>query len=196
MAATLLPRLAHYATIVVPSGSCAAMMIRNYPHLFPADSPWAEQARSVAGRTVELTAYLAPVAAAVPWAPEPAGPCALHRSCHTLRGSGAPEAPLRCLQAAGCPLVPFADDQECCGFGGLFAVNEPALSTAMADRKLQALQQAGVSTVISTELGCLLHLEGRADRLGIGLRFRHVAEVLYARWAKADGAGPTRQEGG
>lgn len=205
LARRLIPRLSAYDQVVVPSGSCATMLLRYYPHLFPADSPLAAQAAALAARTVELSAFLAPHLAAAGngqdaaegWRPTPAsgaepegpdpGPAsvAFHPSCHSLRGAFVGDAGQRCLAAAGCTLCAQADPEECCGFGGLFAVKEPALSTAMADRKLDALIAAGAETVVAGELGCLLHLEGRARRRGMLLRFRHLSLVLADAWRAA-----------
>ena len=202
LARRLIPRLSGYDRVVVPSGSCATMLLRYYPHLFPADSPLAGQAAALAARTVEFSAFLAPhlatpgggagegeaapTDAADPGGADP-GPAgmAFHPSCHSLRGAFVGDAGQRCLAAAGCTLCAQADSEECCGFGGLFAVKEPSLSTAMADRKLDALIAAGAETVVAGELGCLLHLEGRARRRGMLLRFRHLALVLTDAWRAA-----------
>ena len=187
LARQLIPRLLAHDLVVVPSGSCATMLLRYYPHLFPADDPMAQQAEALAARTRELSAYLADVdgqprpMVAAPTTPEDTGTVAFHPSCHSLRGAFVGDAGQRCLAAAGCPLVRHEDAEECCGFGGLFAVKQPALSTAMADHKLDAIAVTGAKTVVSGEMGCLLHLEGRARRRGMGLRFRHLAEVLDER---------------
>ena len=203
LARRLIPRLSAYDRVVVPSGSCATMLLRYYPHLFPADAALAGQAAALAARTVEFSAFLAPhlavprgatdgqaettpTDAANPEGPDPAPVgVAFHPSCHSLRGAFVGDAGQRCLAAAGCTLCAQADAEECCGFGGLFAVKEPALSTAMADRKLDALIAAGAETVVAGELGCLLHLEGRARRRGMLLRFRHLALVLADAWRAA-----------
>ena len=193
LAARLLPRLAGYAAIVVPSGSCATMLLRYYPHLFAEGTALARAARAVAERTRELSAFLA--AALPPGTEEPAAvdhvpegvtvgatdALAFHPSCHSLRGAFVGDAGQRCLRAAGCRVCVQRWSEECCGFGGLFATKEPALSAAMADAKLDSIVATGTGTVVSGELGCLLHLEGRARRRGLPLRFRHLAEVLRER---------------
>jgi L-lactate dehydrogenase complex protein LldE len=182
LARRLLPRLSAFDLVVVPSGSCATMFIRYYPHLFPAGDPAAAQAEALAARTRELAAFLAAAGTGgAPPAEDPEAPYVFHPSCHSLRGVGVGDAGERCLAAAGCPLRQQAWPDECCGFGGLFAVKQPALSTALADRKLEALLATGARTVVAGELGCLLHLEGRARRRGLHLRFRHLAEVLARR---------------
>ena len=182
LARQLIPRLAGFDLVVVPSGSCAAMLVRYYPHLFAEGDPLAAQAGELAARCRELSAHLAERGLAAAGATDPAeGRVAFHPSCHSLRGVGVGDAGERCLAAAGCTLAHPADREECCGFGGIFAVKEEALSTAMADRKLDSLLGAGASTVVAGELGCLLHLEGRARRRGMRLSFKHLAEALVER---------------
>ncbi len=202
LARHLIPRLLPYDLVVVPSGSCATMLLRYYPHLFPAEDPMARQAEALAARTRELSAYLAgadggprPMVAAQS-TPEDTGPVAFHPSCHSLRGAFVGDAGQRCLAAAGCTLARHEGAEECCGFGGLFAVKQSALSTAMADHKLDALAVTGAKTVVSGEMGCLLHLEGRARRRGMGLRFRHLAEVLDERRQSPPAAAGDAREGG
>ena len=87
------------------------------------------------------------------------------------------EQPVRLLESAGAKIVPWEMDQECCGFGGLFAVKAPEVSIAMADRKLDTLPD--VETVVSADGGCLLQLEGRARRRGVPIPFRPLASLLW-----------------
>jgi L-lactate dehydrogenase complex protein LldE len=180
LARALIPALAGFDRIVVPSGSCATMLIRYYPHLLPPGDPLAAEAAAVAARTSELTAFLAEH---LPGTAPPASPppVAFHPSCHSLRGAGVGRSGERCLEAAGCEVRRSAEAEECCGFGGMFAIKQDALSIAMADRKLDGLLGTGAEEVTAGELGCLLHLEGRARRRGLHLRFRHVALLLADR---------------
>jgi L-lactate dehydrogenase complex protein LldE len=189
LARALIPALEGFDRIIVPSGSCATMLIRYYPHVLPDGDPLAEAARSVAGRTSELTAFLAEHLPAQAPGGEDRPAVAFHPSCHSLRGAGVGRSGERCLEAGGCEVRRTADPEGCCGFGGLFAIKEDALSVAMADRKLDGLVGTGADVVAAGELGCLLHLEGRAKRRGLHLRFRHVAELLAERRASG-GARP------
>ena len=66
----------------------------------------------------------------------------------------------------------------CCGFGGLFAVKMPAISTAMLDRKLDAIEQTGADTVVVTDVSCALHMAGGLHRRGSTVRVRHIADIL------------------
>ena len=151
LARRLIPRLEAYDAVVVPSGSCATMLLRYYPHLFAADSPMGRSAAALAARTHELAAFLAtrlPETAGDPVEPSADANTAFHPSCHSLRGARVGDAGERCLRAAGCGLALQQWSDECCGFGGLFAVKQEPLSTAMADAKLNSLLASGAETVV------------------------------------------------
>ena len=102
----------------------------------------------------------------------------VHDSCHALRELGAGDTVPQALRAAGHVPVSPAAPERCCGFGGSFSVKLPAVSVAMADEKLDNLAAAGGSQVTACDLSCLVHLQGRARRRGLDLRFDHVASLL------------------
>lgn len=163
--------------IVVPSGSCATMMGRHWPELFAGDRAETE-AVAVSGRVQELSACLATV---LPAASTGTEPVAYHHSCHMRRELGIVEEPLAVLSACGLRTADVDGADQCCGFGGTFAAKFPELSTAMADARLDAMVKTGAADVVSADLSCLLHLEGRARRRGLPLSFRHLAEVVLER---------------
>jgi L-lactate dehydrogenase complex protein LldE len=172
--------------VVVPSGSCAAMMTHHWPDLF-AGTPDAADAREVAGRVVELSQWLASQEARVRAGTGPVAPVATpgtpgvvayHGSCHLVRDLGARDDACAVLAAAGIEVrVPERADL-CCGFGGTFSVKLPGVSTAMADEKLGTLAATGATTVTGCDLSCLAHLEARARAQGIELSFAHLAETV------------------
>ena len=177
---------------VVASGSCATMISHYWPELFDG-TPEAEAARRVAARTVELTGFLAGSDPAEGLRePEPTsgdgdGPSGaggvgrsvvVHDSCHALRELGAGETVRRTLAGAGHTPVSAEGTERCCGFGGSFSVKMPEVSVAMADEKLDNFAATGCAQVTSCDLSCLLHLQGRARRRGLELRFDHVATLL------------------
>ncbi len=171
--------------IVVPAGSCATMIRRYWPQLFAlaGREGEADRAEAVAARVVELSEHLAPFAgdpveppAADDGAPTPRT-VAYHRSCHLERELHVHDQPVELLTAAGVAPADWAGDDRCCGFGGTFSVRLPEVSVAMADEKLDGLPR-GVTTVVSCDASCLLHLESRAHERGLTLRFRHLAEEL------------------
>ena len=177
---------------VVASGSCATMISHHWPELFDG-TPEAGAARRVAARTVELTGFLAgSVPAEGPRGSEPTGgngdgpseaaatgrSAVVHDSCHALRELGAGETVRRALAGAGHTPVSAEGAERCCGFGGSFSVKLPAVSVAMADEKLDGFVATGCEQVTSCDLSCLLHLQGRARRRRLELRFDHVATLL------------------
>ncbi len=160
--------------VVLPSGSCAAMLRCTYPRLLESSS----ESIRVAERSYELAEFIVDVLGVTELGRGLEGRrLAYHHGCHALRELGVEEQPLRLLESAGAEIVPWEMDQECCGFGGLFSVKAPEVSVAMADRKLDTLPD--VETVVSADGGCLLQLDGRARRRGMRIRFRSLASLLW-----------------
>jgi len=165
--------------VVIPSGSCADMIVHRYVEILKDDKEWHARALDVASRTYELSQFMVRVLKAEQIPSPKAGPVAYHASCHLLRGLGESDAPRRLLaQRLGESLVPLQGSEECCGFGGLFAIKMSDISGAMLKRKLDHLKTSGARTVVACDTGCLLHLEGGLRREGSGRRALHLAEVL------------------
>jgi L-lactate dehydrogenase complex protein LldE len=172
---------ADYEYVVVPSGSCTAMFRQFYPELFADDPVLGEQAESLAARTYELSEFLVRVMRVENLGAVFHGQVAYHASCHLLRELGVADEPRRLLaQVAGMELVDMELAEQCCGFGGTFALKYPQISDAMLQKKLAALKRAGANTLVSCDAGCLLHLAGRLQRQGESIRVMHLAEVLAA----------------
>jgi len=169
--------------VVVPAGSCTTMMRLYWPQLFAlaGDEPSAARARELAPRIRELTEVLADATtAATPPTQAQTSPVAYHHSCHMLRELHLHDAPLAALEAAGCPVVEWPDAERCCGFGGAFSVKLPETSVAMADEKLASLPTEATA-LVGADLSCLMHLRARAERQGLEMPVRHIAEVLAER---------------
>ncbi|MBK8977995.1 MAG: (Fe-S)-binding protein [Planctomycetes bacterium] len=163
---------------VLPSGSCAAM-VHHFPRLFDAEPAWRERAERLAERSRELCQFVVGVlgrdaigahfAARVTW----------HDACHGLRELGIRDEPRRLLsKVRALELVEMPEADSCCGFGGTFAVKHAELSTAIADRKCEAIAALGVDCVAAADVSCLMQIEGRLRRLGSAVRAVHVAEIL------------------
>lgn len=155
--------------IVVPSGSCAGMMVHHWPRLFAGDPARGPQAADMARRVVEWSHFARDVLGlAVPPAPGRTAPpvkVALHTSCSARREMGCHlpgEALLRALP--GVELVQQARAAECCGFGGTFAARHPAISGAMVNDKLDSLRDCGADVLVSADCGCLLNLHHAAEK--------------------------------
>lgn len=168
-----------FDAIVVPSGSCAGMLKWHYPSLLQ-ETPYARKAKLFKEKIWELTEFLAEFSAKLSAKKPLAIKSALtwHDSCSCLRENNS-EACARVLLNRLSFTLREADNREvCCGFGGKFAIRHSAISTSMADDKIKSLQASGASVVASAELGCLLHLAGRARRRALPLSFFHIAELL------------------
>lgn len=165
--------------IISVSGSCAAMARSVYPSLFEPGDPRRGLALRFAKRVVEFSEFFVERLGLEDIGARFEGRAVYHTSCHMRRLLGVVDAPRRLLCAVqGLELVEAGDDTECCGFGGAFAVKMPELSTAMADSKIDPLQEAGVEFLVSSDMACLMHMSGRAQRRGLGLRALHIAELL------------------
>src|SRR5438552_11325016 len=147
--------------VVVPSGSCAAMLVHGYPELF-ADAPEASAARTLAARTLELSQFLVrndlrPGSGA-------SGAVTYHDSCHMLRILGERESPRAALAGVpGLELREMADTEVCCGFGGTFALSFPEVSGSLGEQKARNAAATG-GELVACDLSCLLHIVGRARR--------------------------------
>ncbi len=164
--------------IVIPSGSCGDMLVHQYPRLFDAEPEMREKAIRVAARCREFSQFIGERA------PDGIGGrsearIAYHPSCHLLRGLGVRHQPVAAIQSVdGATLMPLREQEECCGFGGLFSVKNAEISSAMLDRKLDALAASGADRVVSCDLGCLLQIGGGLHRRGSSIRAQHLAQFL------------------
>jgi L-lactate dehydrogenase complex protein LldE len=158
--------------VIVPSGSCAWLMRKIYPTLLSGEDlafcdDVQEFTEFVASR--QLTPAQLPATCTA----------AYHPSCHLLRGMHLSDPPKTLLASVGgLTLVPLTMDDECCGFGGTFAVRHENISASMLKDKLESVAKSGAEQLIVTDAGCLLQLGGGAQRVGCPFRVRHLAEVL------------------
>lgn len=157
--------------IVVPSGSCAGMMVHHWPRLFADDPARLAKARDIGARVVEFSTFARDVlglgerlAAAPSSRPVKV---ALHTSCSARREMGV-QVPSRALLDAlpGVEVVAQAREAECCGFGGTFSARHPAISGAMVEDKLASVRATGAEVIVSADCGCLLNLHHAAQKRG------------------------------
>lgn len=161
--------------IVIPSGSCATMIVHHYPALFDG-TPDAGLASRVGARVRELTQYLVDDMAADVEARCDGCRIAFHYSCHGLRELGLRGQADELLTSVN--RVVLEGEEECCGFGGLFSVEMPAVSTAIMDAKLDRIEASGADTVVGGDFSCLLHIEGGLRRRGSTIAVKHIAQLL------------------
>jgi L-lactate dehydrogenase complex protein LldE len=156
---------AGHELIVCPSASCTAHVREHVPGL--------------AGRVLELSELLVGRLGVEDVGATFDGAVAYHPSCHSLRLLRLGDAPLRLLRAVrGLELRELPDADECCGFGGTFAVKNAAVSSAMLDDKLAGIAATGADAVCACDSSCLLHIGGGLERRGMPVRALHLAEIL------------------
>ncbi len=171
--------------LVLPSGSCAAQ-IRHYAGLFADEPAWRERALALSMRTFELSWFLVHRCELKSVPGRFAGSVAFHDSCHGLRDLGLGQEGRDLLRMVdGLRLVDLQHSEDCCGFGGTFAVKHPELSVAIADRKLDSIAKASVDVVTGGDVSCLMHLDGRLRSVGSKTRAVHFAELL-AGWTATE----------
>ncbi len=170
-----------YDAIVAPSGSCVGAI--RHQHAMVArrggSERLAERAEAVAQRTFELSEYLVDhlgvddVGARFPHA------VTYHPTCHSLRMLEVGDRPTRLLRAVdGIDLRELPAAEECCGFGGTFAVKNADTSTAMLADKMSAVLTTEAEILVASDSSCLMHIGGGLSRLRSGVRTMHLAEVL------------------
>jgi L-lactate dehydrogenase complex protein LldE len=183
---------APYERIIVLSGSCAVHVKQHAGEVAAHGHRIDAAGAGVAERTTEFCSYLHDELGVDGIAGLGAtynGCVSVHIGCHALRALGLakpselqvrPFDKVRALLGAvrGLEIAELARPDECCGFGGTFAVGEPAVSTKMGRDKLRDVTTHGAQAVVSTDMSCLMHLDGLARRERMGLPMYHVAEVL------------------
>lgn len=165
--------------VVVPSGSCAGMICHHYPRLL--EGEWRDRALQLAAKTFELTTFLHDIAHIKPQQDQQQalGGVAYHDSCAGLREMGIKEQPRQLLRKlCGIEVSELQQGEVCCGFGGTFCAKMPEISGKMVDDKLNSALATGARILTGGDLGCLLNIAGRAQRLGEDIEVRHVAELL------------------
>ena len=174
----------HDAEVVVaPSASCVGMVRELYPMAaeLAEDPALAREIRILQPRVFELSEFLVhklrveDVGAYFPHR------VTYHPTCHSLRALHVGDAPLRLLRAVrGIDVAPLPDAEQCCGFGGTFAVKNADTSMAMLGDKLRAVRETRAEYCVAADTSCLMHIGGALHRQRAGVRTLHLAEVLAA----------------
>jgi L-lactate dehydrogenase complex protein LldE len=172
-----------FDAVVGPSGSCVGSV--RHQHAMVArragDEALAQRAEAVAARTFELSEYLCDVLGVEDVGARFPHTVTYHPTCHSLRLLRVGDRPVRLLrQVRGLELVGLPGAEECCGFGGTFAVKNADTSTAMLADKMSAALSTGAEVVVASDSSCLMHIGGGLSRLRVGVRTVHLAEVLAA----------------
>ncbi|MFE9407979.1 (Fe-S)-binding protein [Streptomyces sp. NPDC006704] len=176
---------AGYDHIVTPSGSCAAMIRDNYPRIARkaaaegGDPELTEAAEALAPRTYELTEFLVDVLGVIDVGAFFPHTVTYHPSCHGARLLGLGDRPRRLLAAVkGLELRELPGAEECCGFGGTFALKNPDVSAAMGTDKVRNALATGAEVLCGADNSCLMHIGGILHRQDAPTRALHIAEIL------------------
>jgi len=166
-----------HQAVVVPSGSCTAMVRHYLPTLF--EGRRAAGATAIANRFVDFASYVANHPDVGRLSLRLEGTVTYHDSCHARRELHATSAAKSLLQRVeGLEVRPLQFEEDCCGFGGTFSVKQPEVSVAMMTAKLDDVALTGARVVVSTDYSCLAHLEGGARGLGMQVQGWTLAELL------------------
>ncbi len=176
--------------IVTPSGSCAAMVLHEYPVLFEDDPQWKAEAERIVSITWEFTEFLVDGLGITDLKARLAQPTtfAFHDSCHGMRLLGLGQAARTLLgNVENATIAELNEHEVCCGFGGLFSVKMSDISGAMLQKKVNNINASDASTIITGDSSCLTQMNGGLSRKGSSKKVRHIADVL------AEGLGGERK---
>jgi L-lactate dehydrogenase complex protein LldE len=169
-----------YDYIVSPSGSCVAMVREQFHELFHNDPAWAGPMEKVRAKTFEFVEFLTKVLKvdlkdlSLP-TPET---FTYHYTCHG-RGIGLKDEAVQLLKKIGnVQFTPMEKTDQCCGFGGTFAIKYPAISGAIVEDKVKCIEATGAQTTICNDAGCTMNISGMCNRHKVQTRVKHLAEVI------------------
>lgn len=168
--------------IVCPSASCVGFVKNYYTKLFE-NSPSQEKVKNLGNRIFEFTDFLTTVLKIENYGAVFNATATYHDSCAALRECNIKDGPRKLLShVQGLKLVEMKDTDTCCGFGGTFSVKFDAISVAMADQKVNNALATGADYIISTDMSCLMHLDGCIKNKGLSAKTIHIADVLASGW--------------
>ena len=168
--------------IVAPSASCIGFVRNYYEKLFENTSQ-SSRAKKIGNRAFELSDFLVNVLQVDDLGASFHGKATYHDSCAALRECKLKQEPRQLLsKVKGLELVEMNDVETCCGFGGTFAVKFEPISIAMGDQKITNAAATGAEYLISTDMSCLMHIDGCNKHKNAGLQVLHLADVLAIGW--------------
>jgi L-lactate dehydrogenase complex protein LldE len=168
--------------IVAPSASCVGFVRNYYPTLFN-NSSHHNEVKELQKRTYEFSDFMVNVLKIENVGARFHAKATYHDSCAGLRECKIKQEPRALLaNVEGLELVEMNDVETCCGFGGTFAVKFDPISIGMADQKASNAKDTGAECIISTDLSCLMHIDGYMRKKGMGIQTMHIADVLASGW--------------
>jgi len=168
--------------IVAPSASCVGFVKNYYGELFQ-NSSQHNAVKELSTRIFEFTEFLTKIIKIENFGAVLNAKATYHDSCAGLRECKIKEGPRNLLKKVkGLELIEMSDTETCCGFGGTFAVKFDSISNAMADQKIKNALDTGATHIISTDLSCLMHLQGIITKKNLSLTTMHIVDVLASGW--------------
>lgn len=168
--------------IVAPSASCVGFVRNYFPILFD-NSSVHNDVKALQSRTFEFSEFLVNVLQVENMGASLNAKATYHDSCAGLRECRIKTEPRKLLaNVKGLELVEMNDVETCCGFGGTFAIKFEPISIGMADQKVANALQTGADCIISTDISCLMHIQGYINYKGLNLQTMHLADVLANGW--------------
>ncbi|OBA03303.1 Fe-S oxidoreductase [Paenibacillus polymyxa] len=165
--------------VVAPSGSCT-YMIHHYPELFKDEPKWLDSARRLEQKTYEFTQFMVQVLGVTDVGASFPHTVTYHPSCHGTRLLGVKEESMKLLGSVkGLQLVPLPFAEDCCGFGGTFAVKMPDISGAMVTEKVDHIRETEAEVLVGLDMACLMNIAGNLRYREEPVRVMHLAELLY-----------------
>lgn len=171
-----------YDYIVAPSASCTGFVRNYYGKLFD-NSASHNDMKLLQKNLFEFTEFLVKLLHVEDVGASLEGVATYHDSCSALREINIKSEPRKLLEhVKGLEIREMEDTETCCGFGGTFAVKYEPISTGMADQKLANAMATDADYLISTDLSCLMHLDGYIKKRGLKIKPMHIADVLASGW--------------
>lgn len=168
--------------IVAPSGSCTGY-VRNYYEKMFENGPQHNRVNGVRKRMYEFTEFLTEVLNVEHIGATLKGKATYHDACGSLRECGIKQGPRKLLaNVKGLELVEMKECETCCGFGGTFAVKYEPISIGMAQTKVSSALETGAEFMISTDVSCMMHIQGYIDKNNFPIKTMHIADVLASGW--------------
>jgi L-lactate dehydrogenase complex protein LldE len=170
--------LAEAEQVVIPSGSCTAMIRHEYSMLFSGQPEMLEKAELLASKTYEFTEFMVEKTSFLDGRLSESfseTEVTYHDSCHMCRNLGIREPPRDLLSAVGLRVAEMEESDRCCGFGGVFYARMPEVSQAMVQEKLRLAERSGAPRVVSADPGCMMRMQHKKER---SIEVVHIAEIL------------------
>lgn len=179
VARKLIRAFEHSDYVVSPSGSCTGMVHHYYPQLFENEPEWKAKAEALIEKTYEFSQFLVKVLGVKDMGAYFPAKATYHPSCHATRLLGIKDEPGELLShVKGLEMIELPHKEDCCGFGGTFAVKMADMSEAMVCEKANNVCSTNAEMLIGTDLGCLMNIEGRLNKENQPVKVMHIAQLL------------------